>query len=542
MAPDLLDLFAGTRQANDSVSEPSSGCVDGDRQPVGGEECRAPGSEACPVAGFERSQALLAGLVGWAAGEQALGLEHSELEARLAEDARALARQVLQDQFDLRARVEQRVGGVIGSDGTPRRSVERGHERDLHTVLGEVQVTRLAYRALGSENLYPADAQLNLPPVRHSHGIRRLTALEAPRSSFEDAQAAIARATGQQIGTRQLRELTLTAAQDVGAFYAQRERTVPDGKDLLVLSCDAKGVVMRPEALREQTRTQAQNASGKLKTRLSKGEKQGRKRMAEIVTVYELTPEPRTAADVLPDPKDPPATASRRPKAKNKWLEASVTDDASAVIAEMFNEADRRDPEHTLTWVALVDGNNHQIDRIKREARKRNLKIPIVVDFIHVLEYLWSGCWCFFQEGDPAAEQWVHEKARAVLDGKAGIVAAAIRRKATTLGLDANQRKNADRCADYLLAKRPYLDYPTALTTGSPIATGVIEGACRHLVKDRMDITGARWGLAGAEAILTLRALISNGDFDQYWTFHLAQEHRRVHASRYALGVIPAPA
>jgi hypothetical protein len=542
VAPDLLDLFDGARQANGSVSEPSLGCVDGDRRPVGGEESRAPGSDACPVAGFERSQALFGELIEWAAGEEALGLEHSQLEARLAEDARELARQVLQDQLDLRARVEQRADGVIGSDGTPRRSVERGHERDLHTVLGEVQVTRLAYRAAGSENLYPADAQLNLPPVRHSHGIRRLAALEAPRSSFEDGQAAIVRQTGQQIGTRQLRALTLAAAQDVGAFYAQRERTVPDGKDLLVLSCDAKGVVMRPEALREQTRTQAQNASGKLKTRLSKGEKTNRKRMAEIVTVYELTPEPRTAAEILPDPDNPPAAASTRPKAKNKWLKASVTDDARAVIAEMFNEADRRDPEHKLTWVALVDGNNHQIDRIKAEARKRKITIPIVVDFIHVLEYLWSGCWCFFAEGDPAAERWVSDKARQVLDGRAGIVAAAIRRKATTLGLDANQRKNADRCADYLLAKRPYLDYPTALTTGSPIATGVIEGACRHLVKDRMDITGARWGLAGAEAILTLRALITNGDFDQYWTFHLAQEHRRVHAAGYALGVIPAPA
>jgi hypothetical protein len=508
---------------------------------VGGDQRRAPGTGACPAAGFERSQALFAGLVEWAAGEEALGLEHSGLEARLAADARELARQVLQDQLDLRARVEQRADGVIGADGTPRRGVERGHERDLHTVLGEVQVTRLAYRAAGSENLYLADARLNLPPVRHSHGICRLAALEAPRSSFEDGQAAIVRQTGQLIGTRQLRELTLAAAQDVDAFYAQRERTVSDGKDLLVLSCDAKGVVMRPEALRDQTRTQAQNASGKLKTRLSKGEKQGRKRMAEIVTVYELASEPRTAAEILPDPENPPAPASTRPKAKNKWLKASVTDDASAVIAEMFNEADRRDPEHQLTWVALVDGNNHQIDRIKAEARKRKVKIPIVVDFIHVLEYLWSSCWCFFQEGDPAAERWVSEKARQVLDGRAGIVAAAIRRKATTLGLDANQRKNADRCADYLLAKRPYLDYPTALTTGSPIATGVIEGACRHLVKDRMDITGARWGLAGAEAILTLRALISNGDFDQYWTFHLAQEHRRVHASRYALGAIPTP-
>jgi hypothetical protein len=542
VAPDLLDLFAGARQANGSVSEPSSGCVDGDRQPVGGEERRAGGTDACPVEGFERSQALFAGLIGWAASEQACALEHSELEVRLAEDARELARQVLQDQLDLRASVEPRLGGVIGRDGTPRRNVERGHERDLHTVLGEVHVTRLAYRAAGSENLYPADAQLNLPPARHSHGIHRLAALEAPRSSFEDAQAAIARQTGQQVGTRQLRELTLAAAQDVDVFYAQRERTLPDGEDLLVLSCDAKGVVMRPEALREPTRTQAQSASGKLKTRLSKGEKAARKRMAEIVTVYELTPESRTAADILPNPDTPPPSATPRPKAKNKWLKASVTDDARAVIAEMFNEADRRDPDRQLAWVALVDGNNHQIDRIKTEARKRKVKIPIVVDFIHVLEYLWSACWCFYKEGDPAAEQWVHEKALAVLEGKAGIVAAAIRRKATRLALQPDKRQGADRCADYLLAKRPYLDYPTALKNGWPIATGVIEGACRHLVKDRMDITGARWGLAGAEAILTLRALITNGDFDQYWTFHLAQEHRRVHASRYALGAIPAPA
>ena len=181
MAPDLLDLFAGARQANGSVSEPSSGCVDGDRRPVGGEERRAAGSDACPVAGFERSQALFAGLIGWAASEQACGLEHSELEVRLAEDARELARQVLQDQLDLRAGVEPRLGGVVGRDGTLRRSVERGHERDLHTVLGEVHVTRLAYRAAGSENLYPVDAQLNLPSARHSHGIRRLAALEAPR-------------------------------------------------------------------------------------------------------------------------------------------------------------------------------------------------------------------------------------------------------------------------------------------------------------------------------------------------------------------------
>jgi hypothetical protein len=296
---------------------------------------------------------------------------------------------------------------------------------------------------------------------------------------------------------------------------------------------------MRPEALRAQTRRQAAKAKGKLQTRLSKGEKRNRKRIAEVGAVYEVAPAPRTPEDVLAstEEKAPPA-----PKAMRKWLCASVVEDAATVVAKIFDEAERRDPDHERTWVALVDGNNHQIDRIKAEAKARKLKVTILIDLVHVLEYLWGAAWCFFNEGDPTAEAWVHEKALAVLEGKAGIVAAAIRRKATRLGLDPDARAKADRAADYLLNKRPYLDYPTALNSGWPIATGVIEGACRHLVKDRMDLTGARWGLDGAEAVLKLRALRSNGDFETYWRYHLAQERHRNHDSRYANTVIPRAA
>jgi hypothetical protein len=108
-----------------------------------------------------------------------------------------------------------------------------------------------------------------------------------------------------------------------------------------------------------------------------------------------------------------------------------------------------------------------------------------------------------------------------------------IRRTATNARLQGARRKGADDAANYLTNKAPYLDYPTAVKEGWPIATGIIEGACRHLVKDRMDITGARWGLAGAEAILKLRAIKANGDFDAYWRFHLTQEHHHVHEARY---------
>jgi hypothetical protein len=215
--------------------------------------------------------------------------------------------------------------------------------------------------------------------------------------------------------------------------------------------------------------------------------------------------------------------------------------DAASVVAQIFAEADRRDPDHARTWVALVDGNNHQIDRITAEAHHRTLQITIVIDFIHALEYIWKAAWCFHHEGDPAAEEWVRHHARAVLDGKATRVAGAIRRVATLAGLRAAQRAGADTCAAYLTNKARYLVYPTVLANGWPIATGVIEGACRHLVKDRMDLTGPR-GPPGAEAILKLRAIASNGDFDDYWTYHLAKEHHRVHETRCALGLIPQAA
>ena len=120
-------------------------------------------------------------------------------------------------------------------------------------------------------------------------------------------------------------------------------------------------------------------------------------------------------------------------------------------------------------------------------------------------------------------------KALAVLAGDSARVAAEITAEADAAGLAGAQRTGADACVRYLTSKDEYLRYDQALAAGWPIATGVIEGACRHLIGDRLDITGARWGLQGAEAILTLRAVIANGDFDDYWRYHLAREHQRLY-------------
>ncbi|WP_395292439.1 hypothetical protein ACF9IK_01735 [Kitasatospora hibisci] len=159
--------------------------------------------------------------------------------------------------------------------------------------------------------------------------------------------------------------------------------------------------------------------------------------------------------------------------------------------------------------------------------------MTIVIDLIHVLEYLWAAAWCLHESGDAAAEDFVARHARTVLDGGAEQAATALQAAARTARLKKNRRKGIDDAIAYLRNKAPYLRYDTALGRGWPIATGIIEGACRHLVKDRLDITGARWGLAGSEAVLKLRALRTNGDFDTYWTWHEKQEFTPNHQARY---------
>jgi hypothetical protein len=253
--------------------------------------------------------------------------------------------------------------------------------------------------------------------------------------------------------------------------------------------------------------------------------------MATLACVYDTEPSPRRPHDIIAPPggRHGHRTLRPRPRATAKWLAGSVRHDPAEVIAAAFSQAEARDPRHQRTWVVLADGAEHQLDLIRAEAQRRGVTIHIVIDLIHVLEYIWKAAWSLHSPGDPAAEDWVAVKALAVLAGDSTRAAAEITTETETAGLTAAQRTGADACVRYLTGKNEFLCYNQALAAGWPIATGVIEGACRHLIGDRLDITGARWGLQGAEAILTLRAVIANGDYDDYWRYHLACEHQRLY-------------
>jgi hypothetical protein len=463
-----------------------------------------------------------------------------DIERLLAKDGTEFIRGLLQSHIDARCAAEQPVE-VVGADGIARPHV-RTSTRTVETPFGEISVTRKLYRAVGVSAIAPVDAALGLPDEKYTLEVRRIVAEESAKSSFDEVVELIDKRTGASVPKRQVEELTVRSAQDFDDFYAARLREPEATSDLLVLSFDGKGIAMRHDDLRAATRKAAEETPRTLHSRLAKGEKPNRKRMAQVAAIYSLPLWRRTIADVLHGLHDPKKRDAERPRPVNKRVWASLDHGAQQVVDDAFAEGLRRDPERTRRWVVLVDGQPDQLKRVQRGARKAGVEITIQLDIVHVLEYLWRAAYAFHPQSSPEAEKWVEDRLHALLSGRsAGELAKSLRGMIKRHGLDAKTAKPVVKCASYLVKNARWLHYDRALADGLPIATGVIEGACRHLVQDRMGRTGARWSLTGAEAVLRLRALRASGDFDDYWQFHLAKEHERTHASRYAEGAVPPP-
>jgi hypothetical protein len=488
---------------------------------------------------YDRSRQEFEDIVRGLDSEEVQSMTHSDLERELEKRGRELMRKLLQEHLQSRGPGEC-AQPLRGSDGVDRSRV-RPQERRLETIFGTVSVERAGYGQEGTRSLHPLDAELNLPDRKYSLELCRRVAEEAAKSSFDETFESIGKITGGHVPKRQIEELVMRAAVDFDAFYQMRHgqpAVVEQNGSIMVMSVDGKGVVMRTEDLREQTRKAAKARKHKMGARLSKGEKKNAKRMATVATVYTIAPFVRKPEDLVPE-NNSARTEPPRPRPEQKRVWASLEKSPEEVLEEVFQEAGYRDTEHQKNWVALVDGNKYQIRILRRMAKDKGLDLTIIVDIIHIIEYLWDAGRAFYPEAGKELESWVRVRLLEILRGKAGYVAGGMRRSATLRALAPEKRKPVDICANYLLTYAPYLKYNHYLAQGFPIATGVIEGACRHLVKDRMEVTGARWSLTGAEAVLRLRALRSSHDFDEYWTFHEAQEYERNHRALYADGIVP---
>ena len=490
---------------------------------------------------YEQGQEYFNCIIHFLESEECHSMKLSGLERELEKKGRELMRILLQEYLDeLGPNICEQP--VCGSDEI-KRPHARSHERHIETVFGTVSSDRVGYGNNGVESLHPLDAQLNLPPERYSLELSRRVAENAAKNSFDETVDTINKTTGGHIPKRQVEELTQRAAQDFDAFYETRQYNPADKGStgpIVVISADGKGVVMHQQDLRKQTRKAAEKRKNKMETRLSQGEKKNQKRMATVAAVYTVDPFIRTIEDIVPEDGNKPTHEGKNPKPEQKRVWASLEKSAEEVIESAFSEASHRDPEQEKEWVALVDGENNQLRILKSMAKKQGISITIIVDIIHVIEYLWKAGRAFYPESGPKLEEWVQHRLRKILEGKAGLVAGGMCRSATLRKFTDKQREPVDKCATYLKNKAPYLKYELYLNSGFPIATGVIEGACRHLVKDRMDITGAKWRLASAEAVLRLRALRSSKDFDEYWDFHEVCEYKRNHQNRYIDGEVPS--
>jgi hypothetical protein len=492
---------------------------------------------------FAAARGQFEALPGFLRSEEAQRMTHSDMERELAQQGQELMRTLYQGWLQLQAPAEA-AGPVVDAEGEER-TEKREHDRALETTFGTVRVVRTGYGTEGKESLHPLDGQLNLPDERYSLEVRRRVAEEATKSSFDETVETVARYTGAHLAKRQAEELVGRAAQDFDDFYHTRRQEAPGARpasgELLVITSDGKGVVLHCEDLREATRQAAERQQHKLATRLTQGEKRHRKRMATVAAVYTVAPFERTPEQMLHRlaRQDVEPALPRRPRPQGKRVWASLEHEPRAVLQEAFQEALDRDPRRTKRWVSVVDGNETQLAILQELAQQHGRQLTIVVDIFHVLDYLWKAGHAFHAKGSEALEQWVLERLGRILEGRACHVAAGLRRSATRRGLSEQDRYPVDDCADYLLKYKRYLAYDEYLKAGLPIGSGVVEGACRHLINDRLGLTGARWRLTGAEAVLRLRALRSSGDFDEYWHFHEAREHERNHQARYADGKVP---
>ena len=461
-------------------------------------------------------------LESWLASTGALQLPLHEVESQQQTKGREVQRLLLQ------AHIERRGDGDVGpalhvdqQAGTVLYSHRRRRSRFLKTIFGPVEIHRMAYSRDGAPCIYPLDQTLALPARSFSYELQRRLVKAAVQNPFHESVEAIADLTGVSVPQRSLEEILQDAALDFDAFYRERAPEPASGS-ILVAAVDGKGIPMvKPGG--------AQPA-----VRLTKGQKANRKRMATVAAVFTRAPWVRTPEQVVESlfriQHQTPIDGQTPPRPENKRVWASLLKGKTAVIEEVAQEMQRRDPEGIKTRVALTDG-----ERALQILVEGTLSVTLILDLLHVLEKLWKAAYVFHAEGSLEAELWVLDRTLRILSGEVGQVVKGIRQSVTKRGLFGTKRKTLRGVADYLYRNRARMRYDEYLAKGWPIASGPVEGACKNLIKDRMERSGMRWTEEMAEAIVKLRAIYLSGDFDRYWFFHIAREQQRLHPRHWSV-------
>ena len=473
-----------------------------------------------PIAAAARS--AFANLEHWLYSHAASAHRLHEVEVEQERRGREVLRLMLQAHIDSRGDGYVGEGLAVRHAGSPREIAyrhKRLRSRHLITLFGAVAITRLEYSAPGQRNLYPLDAVLGLPARSYSYEIQRRLVKAAVKGPFDEAIEEVADATGARLPKRTAEQIVAEASVDFESFYTQRTLRLDAGSGpLLIASVDGKGVpIVKPNP-------------GARKVRLGKGEKRNKKRMSTVGAVFTQKPNRRTPAAVVeslfaesPGTKHP--KRYHRPEQKRVW--ASLLAGKDAFIAQVQAEMGRRDPHHQKTWIVVTDGER----ALQRKVTATFERITLILDLLHVLEKLWAVSYVFHPEGSPEACQFVRERILRILRGEVSQVVKGLRQMATKHKLRGQRQRTVRNVAAYYYRNRSRMRYDFYLQNGYPIASGSVEGACKNLVKDRMERSGMRWTPPMAEAVLQLRAVYLSDHFEDYWRYHVDADQKRLFRS-----------
>ena len=392
-------------------------------------------------------------------------------------------------------------------------------KRDYLSIFGKIPFCRPYFYEKGAQGQSPLDAELSLGADRYSDFLREMTEYLGVYVAYNKAADIEDRFLGIGLSTRVLQKMIGEDTVDVKAFYAQKPPPLPSTEaEILVIQADGKGVPIVLETPAEP------------KVRLGKGQKRGRKKEAIVTTVYTIGCAPRTPEQVVASffyqnqCSNPKPTPSKRVKPQNKHIWATL-DGKDIALDRLAKQVAPRQGRHILHKVALCDGCEALQTRIEARFSDFNL----ILDFVHANEYLWKVANSLLGENNEQRTEWVADRTLQMLSGETEHVIAEFRSWAQGKSYTSAQREKLTKTANYFERNLPYMDYPTYLRKGWPIASGVIEGACRHFVKDRFELSGMRWSQDGAENLLYLRAAAENGDWDEYHNFRKRRRHARLY-------------
>jgi hypothetical protein len=405
--------------------------------------------------------------------------------------------------------------------------LDQTRSRPYQSIFGEVEIERIGY---GHDRLEaaPLDARLHLPRRQYSYLLQQWLGVFVVDDAHAEAIKKLQTILGSEIAVKASEDLNREQGSDVEPF--QNHLATPEAAEegpILVVTADCKGVPLVRKALPPEEETTDTPLPALANQRRGKGEKANKKKMAAVGAVYTIDPFVRTADEVIDEVMRKKA-AKRRPKPAHKRVRAELLVGKVALFLWLADEVVRRNPTATKPLIFLSDGERALHDRQGEYLPEDAI---CILDLFHVLERLWKVAWCFFDEATQKreAQGWVEKELRMLLEGKVRHVVSGLRQMMTKRELKGTRRKTVREVTGYFERNRARMKYDEYLAAGYPIGSGVVEGACRHLVKDRMERTGMRWHPDGAQAMLNLRATYLNGEWDSYWAYHVAQEDERLY-------------